>query len=179
MQTANDDMPFLVDSLTMALNAMGHAIHVTVHPQLLVERSARGRLLALHEPADGEPPANAKRESFIHFEIVKETGPKLLADIESALHNTLRDVRAAVEDWQAMSGKLQGAVDGLRASRGLGIPTVVLEESCALLEWLAGDNFTLLGYREYDLNAGDKSDELKSRPGTGPSPKTATPGRAR
>ncbi len=167
VQTANDDMPFLVDSLSMALNKMGHAIHITVHPQLIVERSAKGELIGVHELARGELPASAKTESFIHFEIVKETDTKLLASIENALHDTLRDVRAAVDDWQLMLSKLQEAVEELRASQGLGIAPDVLEESCAFLEWLAGDNFTLLAYREYELVPGDKTDEIESRPGTG------------
>src|ERR1044072_757959 len=34
LKTVNDDMPFLVDSLSMALTSMGHAIHATIHPIL-------------------------------------------------------------------------------------------------------------------------------------------------
>src|SRR4029077_9772994 len=39
VQTANDDMPFLVDSLEMALTRLHHPIYVTIHPMLRVERS--------------------------------------------------------------------------------------------------------------------------------------------
>ena len=105
VQTANDDMPFLVDSLTMTLNAMGHGAHITIHPLLQVARGAKGELLALPDTDAGQPaPAHGARaptvktESFIHIEIVRETDPQILATIERTLASTLRDVRVAVED---------------------------------------------------------------------------------
>src|SRR5690349_12973879 len=39
-----DDMPFLVDSLGMALNRSELAVHLIVHPVLQVRRDGRGRL---------------------------------------------------------------------------------------------------------------------------------------
>jgi len=36
VETANDDMPFLVDSLELALTRLGHPIYITIHPQLRV-----------------------------------------------------------------------------------------------------------------------------------------------
>src|SRR5690606_38773237 len=44
IETVNDDMPFLVDSLTMALSSLGLTIDVTIHPLLYVTRTARGKL---------------------------------------------------------------------------------------------------------------------------------------
>src|SRR5690606_22527170 len=53
VQLVNDDMPFLVDSVTMALSSSGHGIHLTIHPIMKVRRSAKGRLLGLGD-ASGE-----------------------------------------------------------------------------------------------------------------------------
>src|SRR4051794_15870424 len=44
VETVNDDMPFLVDSLELALTRLGHPIYITVHPQLRVTRSPRGEI---------------------------------------------------------------------------------------------------------------------------------------
>ncbi|HET8697728.1 MAG TPA: NAD-glutamate dehydrogenase, partial [Gammaproteobacteria bacterium] len=162
VQTVNDDMPFLVDSLSMTLTAMGHGIHVTVHPVVQVERSARGELRSVsYDKGAGA----AKPESFIHIEIVRETDPQILSAIEHALANVLRDVRAAVEDWKPMLARLESAAAELRATRGLNEEPQ--RESCELLEWLAKDNFTLLGYREYALTEGAAFDTLAPVPGTG------------
>src|ERR1700745_3871184 len=43
--TITDDMPFLVDSLGMALSRAGLAVHLIVHPVLQVRRDGRGRLV--------------------------------------------------------------------------------------------------------------------------------------
>ncbi len=161
VETVNDDMPFLVDSLTMALGSLGCAIHLTVHPLLHVERAADGTLLAI----DRENTPATRTESFIHFEIVRETDIELLATIAARLEGVLRDVRAAVEDWPAMLERLETAAADLRATPGL--PEELALESNAFLEWLAHDHFTLLGYREYELTRGDAFDELATRPGTG------------
>jgi glutamate dehydrogenase len=165
VETVNDDMPFLVDSLSMTLTRLGHSIHATIHPILQVERDTKGELLALHYGNRPDAGAAAKAESLIHFEIVRETDPKLLAAIESALQGTLRDVRAAVEDWPAMLERLQAATAELRATHGL--PAELAAESCELLDWLARDHFTLLGYHEYELTEGDDADELVAKAGTG------------
>ena len=59
----NDDMPFLVDSVSAALTRSGIAIHRLLHPILAVERDKAGRLKAL-APAWGEADGGL-RESFI------------------------------------------------------------------------------------------------------------------
>ena len=87
---------------------------MTIHPLLQVERSAEGELLdvqyARTAAADGKP------ESFIHFEIVRETDAAMLAAIEAGLASALRHVRAAVEDWPAMLERLRTAAADLRAN---------------------------------------------------------------
>ena len=40
VEIVNDDMPFLVDSVTRALNGEGVAVHLVIHPVLRVERDA-------------------------------------------------------------------------------------------------------------------------------------------
>src|SRR4030095_6613897 len=83
VETVNDDMPFLVDSLAMTLTGMNHPIHVTIHPLLQIERSANGELAAVQYARDAD--GRAKPESFIHFEIGRETDAAILAKIEAAL----------------------------------------------------------------------------------------------
>ena len=43
--TVTDDMPFLVDSLSMAFGRAGLAVHLIVHPVLQIRRDRRGALL--------------------------------------------------------------------------------------------------------------------------------------
>ena len=62
IEMVNDDMPFLVDSVSAAINRHGLAIHITVHPVLPVRRDARGRLQEILQSVDG-----GHNESFIRF----------------------------------------------------------------------------------------------------------------
>src|SRR3954463_5793140 len=50
IEIVNDDMPFLVDSVTMALTEQDRALHVVFHPQMLVRRDVAGTLLEVLDP---------------------------------------------------------------------------------------------------------------------------------
>ena len=53
VEVVTDDMPFLVDSVTMALAKDGHDVHLVIHPQLVVRRDVAGHLQeVLDEQAD-------------------------------------------------------------------------------------------------------------------------------
>ena len=162
IQVVNDDMPFLVDSLTMCLNEIGRGIQITLHPRLKAVRSSSGTLRDLKP---NRPTANGRTESFIYMEIGKEIDSGDLRRIQQSLEATLRDVRAAVEDWQPMLAELRAG----REHIGAHAPSLpgILEESGALVDWLADDHFTLLGYREYRLRKGRDKDSLIPVAGSG------------
>jgi glutamate dehydrogenase len=161
VQMINDDMPFLVDSATMTLNRLGHAIHVTVHPVLHIHRTRAGSL----EAVSYRKQHATRPESFIHIEITREIQAQVLEGIQQALEEALRDVRAAFTDWTSMLAKLRAAAAELRGADAA--PTALLAESCEFLDWLADDHFTLLGYREYELVRRASVDLLRGVPGTG------------
>ncbi|MEJ7743302.1 MAG: hypothetical protein WKF73_12605 [Nocardioidaceae bacterium] len=117
IEVVTDDMPFLVDSVTMALTADDREIHVVIHPQLLVRRDVTGQL---HELRDGdrvdtdlEP--DLLRESWMHIEIDRESDPAELQRIEQTLVRVLSDVREAVEDWAKMREQACRLVSDLEA----------------------------------------------------------------
>ena len=64
----NDDMPFLVDSVTMAIDRHDLGIHLVVHPVLDVQRADDGALVAL-----GPGARDRRRESWVHVEVDRET----------------------------------------------------------------------------------------------------------
>ncbi|HOU65521.1 MAG TPA: NAD-glutamate dehydrogenase, partial [Thermomonas sp.] len=86
VQVANDDMPFLVDSVTMALAEMGIGVHVLGHPVIRIRRDKAGKLLAIGE---------GERESLMHLEIDRQS-QAAMATIKARLAQALEDVRAIV-----------------------------------------------------------------------------------
>jgi glutamate dehydrogenase len=150
-----DDMPYLVDSVTMELNRHGADILLIVHPVLTVHRDVAG---AAHGAGGAEADADAVRESWTHVEIghVDDHG-KLAAD----LRRVLDDLRVAMEDQRRMRSAARDLVE-LLADGG---PEEA--EASELLAWLSAGHFTFLGYRAYDLVGDEDKPELKPVPGTG------------
>jgi glutamate dehydrogenase len=160
IEIVNDDMPFLVDSVTMEVNRQGHTVHLLLHPLFRTLRDQEGRLQSFGD-AEG-----ARQESLIHVEVDRETDPKRLKALGDGILAVLSDVRASVEDWNAMRSRMQEAVAELsRAPKGLAADEVA--EIRAFLEWIANDHFSYLGYREYDLKAEGGEDQLYIVPRTG------------
>ncbi len=160
IEIVSDDLPFLVDSVSMALNRDGFTVHLIVHPIMRLERDAEGDLLAVQD-ADADA---GGLESIIHAEVNRESDPKALERLKEDLHRVLDDVRTAVEDWPCMRAALSQASQELSAH-----PPVhpAVRESLAFLEWIAQGNFVLLGYRNHRLIRSDAAEELAVEAGSG------------
>ena len=132
IEIVNDDMPFLVDSVTMEANRHGLTLHLIVHPLLAVVRDAGGTLTGL--AAEGK---DARRESFIHVEVDRTTDAARLDALAADVGRVLLDVRMAVEDWKKMKARLAEIVADLDA-RPPPLPADELAEGQGLPE-LAGE----------------------------------------
>ncbi len=126
----NDDMPFLVDSIANTLQAFDITIHRLLHPVLSVVRDTGGALTAILE--DDAP--GARRESMIYIE-ADRADAKARRALQSALDETLADVRAAVTDWPRMREAMASDADA-----------VTDEEGAALLRWFMARHFTQIGH---------------------------------
>lgn len=148
LEIVNEDMPFLVDSLTAELTMQGREIYTLIHPVLSVSRNEAG------ERIEGE--GRSAAESVMFLEIDEQTVPDALRDLEERLLEVFSRVRASVEDWHAMQTSLQDAVANLRENPPPISPDE-LEESIEFLHWLADNHFTFLGCRQYAFS-GDVDD---------------------
>jgi glutamate dehydrogenase len=146
VEVVNDDMPFLVDSVSAVIQERGLATHALVHPIVAVRRDAAGERTALLDGVQGE---GALAESVMHIEIDQHQAPEQLAALEAAILAVLADVRAAVADWRTMLAKLDDYIASLGSSPPL--PSEEVAEGKALLAWMRDNNFTFLGYRENDF----------------------------
>ena len=157
VETVVDDMPFLVDSVSMELTRHGSAIHLVIRPIMDVQRDDAGRLLAVGT-------GNGRPESLIHVEIDRQTDPTALAQLEQDLQRVLGDVRAAVEDWPAMRKRAVEIGVELADSP---LDSQEAAEARDLLAWVGEGHFIFLGYREYDIGSEDGEDVLRAVSGSG------------
>lgn len=164
VQVTVEDMPFLVDSVGMAINRAENFVHAVVHPVLMVHRDAGGHLLGMFE--EGADGAAGKLESTMFFEVDRRAEPEQLERLEQLIKEALDAVCASVRDWTAMKARMLKIADELQA-RNLPINQAGREELEAFLRWVANDHFTFLGYREYETYAEGKEDFLRVVDGTG------------
>src|SRR5215510_11814336 len=163
LEIVNDDMPFLVDSVLAELAERGIEIRFVVHPVLTVVRDEAGRLTAFK---GAKPAAGALRESviYIHIERIDEEARR--AEIVEAIERVLADVRLCVQDWRAMIARVADAIAELKANPPP-LPEAEIAEAVAFLEWLADNNFTFLGVRNYKFTSGEEALEPVFESGLG------------
>ncbi len=166
VEVVTDDVPFLVDSVSAEIGRQGKAIHLVVHPQLVVVRGFTGDLMEVVDEADGRPEGSIL-ESWIGVEIERVTDPVVLAELEAGLRRVLSDVRESVEDWPKMRAAAAAVAVDLAAHAPPGVPDQEVAEARELLDWLVDDHFTFLGVREYELVEVDGEDTLIAKPGSG------------
>ena len=168
VQVVTDDMPFLVDSLTMELTRQDRDVRVVIHPQMDVVRDITGELQSVTGVEDGSVAVaeGAIRESWMQVEISRVGQHEDAAALEEDLQRVLSDVREAVEDWAKMHAQALQIVDEL-GSNPPPLPGAEISQGQDLLRWLADDHFTFLGYREYRLETEGDDDVLRALPGTG------------
>jgi glutamate dehydrogenase len=165
VEIVNDDMPFLVDSVTAALNAMGLTVDLVIHPIVRVRRDEHGRLLDLRDDVTPGDLAGERRESLMQVETAAPAA-RLRGDaIATQLAAVLADVRHTVEDFPAMRRQVEATIAEIETGP-VPMPSREVAEAAAFLRWLEQDNFTFLGTREYRY-AGRSADSPVVRPGLG------------
>jgi glutamate dehydrogenase len=160
----SDDMPFIVDSVTMELSRLGRTLGLVIHPVIRVRRDSDGRLVDVLEPHDQA--GDGQAESILHAEVSGEHDPNRLAELTRAMERVLDEVDAAVADWQAMRARMLELADGLGGLPGEADPRE-LAEATSFLRWAADEHFVFLGYREYELRDSDPQARLEVVPDSG------------
>ncbi len=159
IEMINTDMPFLVDSVTSALNEFDLTVHLVIHPIMRIARDDRGELQSVEAVENSD----ASRESVMHLEIDEQTDEAVLRKIRDRLEDVLTDVSLSVEDWQAMLSKVAEVLDGIRTAP-TGISAEDQKEAQDFLGWVHNDHFTFLGYREYKFSGTGKKAKVDVNP---------------
>lgn len=138
----NDDMPFLVDSLSALFSSLGLTIHLIFHPVLICGRDAKGAVAPREK--------TLRQESLIYAELSPlptALTPKLLED---KMRHVLSHVAAGVADWAAMRERTQTIAEKFTGSIP-GIAKDEVNETRDLLLWLASNHFVFLGMADFKV----------------------------
>jgi glutamate dehydrogenase len=166
LQIVTDDMPFLIDSVSMELSRRGFGIHGIIHPVITVRRDDDGHLVEVL-PHSTEGVDGTIRESVINVEVDRQTDHDDLEALRAHVLRVLGEVRATVQDWSAMRAQALDIAASLEENPPAGIDPGDVAETKAFIEWLEAHNFTFLGYREYEVVDPEGEIRLAAVAGTG------------
>ncbi|HEX9463195.1 MAG TPA: NAD-glutamate dehydrogenase [Alphaproteobacteria bacterium] len=149
VEIVNDDMPFLVDSITAEINRRDLAVHLVIHPVVSVQRD-KGALKGLAERGA----KGAIAESMMHVELDEITASDAVAALQQGVESVLQAVRASVDDWKPVCTRAKEVIEQLEKNPPKKIPADEVRTAREFLSWMLDNHFTFLGYREYEF-AGD------------------------
>jgi glutamate dehydrogenase len=145
IELVQDDMPFVVDSLSMELNRQGISIHFIAHSGgVWVARDAAGNL----KDFDNKPFADMAPEANVYVVIDRQSDAAALQALSQTLYGILLDISLVVDDFPSMKQALTSYVEHLE-QLAKNTVTAKFEEAIAFLKWLDNDHFTFLGFAEF------------------------------
>lgn len=143
------DMPFLVDSVRMTLNRLNITAHLLLHSPIYLKRDEKNTVV---EFLDSKSRAkDLKRETVFLVEVDRQTSKKALNNLATELLSVADEVSLAVADWQPMRERLSAIIKEFPNSNCPASESE-LKQATQFLSWLNDHNFTLMGYRYYDVN---------------------------
>ncbi|WP_100959297.1 NAD-glutamate dehydrogenase [Bosea sp. FBZP-16] len=166
LEVVNDNKPFLLDSTLAELAEQGYEPRLVAHPILAVVRKDDGTFQSLAGEASGRAVEGTRRESLIHIHLDRIDTAEARERLAAGLARVYVDVGLAVDDWAAMRGRITEVIQSYRANPPP-LPEDEVAEALNFLEWIAGDNFTLLGVRAYRFAGGDTAADPVDSSGLG------------
>jgi glutamate dehydrogenase len=145
----NDDMPYLVDSIVMAMRKQRVSVSGVMNAVLGVSRDANGTVTAVGT-------AGAAPESYVLCLLAEDLPADELAALVAKLHMVARDAAVVRRDSVAMADRLTSVAAGTAA-----LNTPEGQEAAAFLEWAKNEGFEPFGYAYYVVTAGER--ELETR----------------
>ena len=137
----NDDMPYLVDSIVMAMRKQRVAVAGVMNSVLAVRRDASGAAVAVGE-------TGAALESFVLCLLAEDLPVDELAALVARLQMVARDAAVVRRDSVAMADRLTSVAAAAGAHGTAG------QEAAAFLEWAKNEGFELFGYAYYVVKPG-------------------------
>lgn len=145
VEIVTPDSPFLVDSVRMALTRLDMTSHLMLNGPHRFKRDEKGNIIEVGSK-EGD------LQSLFHIEVDRLTSKAEMKELQKELENVMLDTQHVVQDWQPMADKLHEVVAELKSSP-LPVNDERRNEAIDFLNWMMNHNFTLMGYKSYDLTA--------------------------
>lgn len=145
----------------MALKRLNITAHMMLHQPLHLIRGEGGKIGAILD-LDNTAEQTSVETAFL-IEIDHLTGEEEMDALTAELNSVAREVALAVGDWQPMLTRLNEIIEEL-PKRKNPVSQAEVDSCVAFLKWVAAHNFTLMGYRRYDVKAVEGDHEILPQP---------------
>ena len=147
------DMPFLVDSVRIALNRLGITAHLLLHSPITLVRADDHELC--HFVSENKSQCvTCNKETVFHIEIDRQVEQIQLDSLTDELSSVLSEVALVVQDWAPMQSRLLDMKSVITDS-DFSFADTTRDSTIQFIDWLADHHFTLMGYRYYEVSALD------------------------
>ncbi|WP_338847395.1 NAD-glutamate dehydrogenase domain-containing protein [Massilia sp. W12] len=153
----NDDMPYLVDSLVMALRKSRLSVNAVLNAVLGVTRDASGQLTAVSHVKDSHGP----RESYVLVLLAETAAAEMLHTVSAQIRMVAQDAAVVQRDAAKIKELMEGIGQDVKSRGAEGF------EVAEFLQWAQSEGFEAFGYAYYRVVAGARELErdLPSRIG--------------
>lgn len=147
------NVPFVIDTLTLIVNAENINVHRIFYSELNVERGKTGKLTSF----DGE----SSNELLLYFEIDKTSSSADREQLTVNIQQALQDVWLVVDDYQPL---MKSVNEALKFSKSDKFNRQISDLSIhqRFLTWLLDAHFTFIGCDQFIIEEG----QLKTVPGS-------------
>jgi glutamate dehydrogenase len=153
----NQDMPFLVDSMVMAMRRMRMPSRAVLNAVLSVQRGADGGIQ--HADKAGRITNGGDAfESYVLCLMSEQLGEQDLTDLLASMRLAAGDAATVRRDAAALREKMSQVAVAAAARDATG------QEVAAFLEWAKSEGFEAFGYARYQIVSGQR--ELVREPGS-------------
>jgi glutamate dehydrogenase len=154
IEIVSKDMPFLVDSITNEFKLRQIDINLICHDMFVVKRDKKGNFESFDK--DGS------KEYVIQIHIPNRFHDEFAKHLTHRIDEILECIDYSVQDWRAMTSKMQEASDILASLPHKDKNSSIKDESVGFLDWLIANHLVFLGavqctYKNGKLLVDDKS----------------------
>jgi glutamate dehydrogenase len=148
-----NDVPFIIDSVRMALTNKGLSIKSIKNLMLGTRRDKKGDLLSFSslDHANAQPDPELNKELLIYIEVNRHRKSQDLTAMAASIRKTITDVNVVNNHYTHIVDSLQDLRESVAVGKSHHANEEV-NEANQFIAWLMAKNFTFLGYAFYDIN---------------------------
>lgn len=154
----SDCMPFIIDSIRMALASREIKVHGLQHSNLYCERKKDGKISKLISDSKAREKHHPQAVMFV--EVDRHGDAESIQSLMESIKEVLAEVSTTVADYTAMLGHVDEVAKELETGDHPVVSGSEAKEGAEFLKWVGSDHFTFLGYVEYSLETSGKQQKL-------------------